>query len=174
MNLTWSHAVIYVQDENIMLDFYTDLLGFQITDRGPLSDGAPDIIFLSQNPTEHHQLAMVPIRQNTSASNSVNHFAFRLVEFIDLRRLHDRLHDTDGINISPVSHGNTLSLYFNDPEGNGLEVFWDTPWHVAQPQGQPWDITMNKDEALTWVEASFGKEVSFRPQADYYAERRTT
>ena len=54
MNLTWSHAVIYVQDENIMLDFYTDLLGFQITDRGPLSDGAPDIIFLSQNPTEHH------------------------------------------------------------------------------------------------------------------------
>ena len=67
-----------------------------------------------------------------------------------------------------------LSLYFNDPDGNGLEVFWDTPWHVAQPQGQPWDITMSKDEALTWVEASFGKEVSFRPRADYYAERRTT
>ena len=72
MNLTWSHAVIYVQEENIMLDFYTDLLGFQITDRGPLSDGAPNIIFLSQNPTEHHQLSMVPIRQDTSASNLVN------------------------------------------------------------------------------------------------------
>ena len=171
MQLTWSHAVIYVHDEAIMLDFYTRVLGFEVTDRGPLADNAPDIIFLSQCATEHHQLAMVPVRQNTDASNSVNHFAFRVGEFTDLKLLHRRLGDMDGIQINPISHGNTLSTYFNDPEGNGLEVFWDTPWHVAQPQGEPWDISMNKEQALDWVKAQFGKEESFQLQADYYAQR---
>ena len=60
MLLTWSHAVMYVRDEAVMLDFYTRVLGFEITDRGPLGEQGPDIIFLSQNPEEHHQLAMLP------------------------------------------------------------------------------------------------------------------
>jgi catechol 2,3-dioxygenase len=101
----------------------------------------------------------------------VNHFAFRVGEFTDLKLLHQRLGAMDGININPISHGNTLSLYFNDPESNGLEVLWDTPWHVAQPQGEPWDISMNKEQALDWVKAQFGKEESFQLQADYYAQR---
>ena len=50
-------------------------------------------------------------------------------------------------------------------------MFWDTPWHVAQPQGEPWDIGMNKEQALDWVKAQFGKEESFQLQADYYAQR---
>ena len=62
MLLTWSHAVMYVRHEAVMLDFYTRVLGFEITDRGPSEQG-PDIIFLSQNPEEHHQLAMLPVRQ---------------------------------------------------------------------------------------------------------------
>ena len=35
--------------------------------------------------------------------------------------------------VIPVSHGNAWSLYFTDPEGNGLECFVDSPFHVAQP-----------------------------------------
>ena len=124
MQLTWSHAVIYVHDEAIMLDFTPVYSALKLPIR-PLADNAPDIIFLSQCATEHHQLAMVPVRQNTDASNSVNHFAFRVGEFTDLAFAR-RLGDMDGIQINPISHGNTLSIYFNDPEGNGLEVFWDT------------------------------------------------
>ena len=41
----------------------------------------------------------------------------------------------------------------------------------AQPQGEPWDISMNKEQALDWVKAQFGKEESFQRQADYYAQR---
>ena len=36
MQLSWSHAVLYVSDEPKMLDFYTKVLGFEVTDRGPL------------------------------------------------------------------------------------------------------------------------------------------
>ena len=47
-----------------------------------------------------------------------------------------------------MSHGNTLSIYFNDPEGNGLEVFWDTPWHVAQPKANPGTSPCQKTRPL--------------------------
>ena len=77
----------------------------------------------------------------------------------------------DGIRIAPLSHGNTLSIYFNDPEGNGVEVFWDTPWHVAQPQGKPWDISMDREQALAWVQDHFGQEPSFEPREAYYQRR---
>lgn len=172
MNLTWSHAVLYVHDLDVMLDFYTRTLGFEVTDRGPMGDeNAPDIVFLSQNPNEHHQIAMVPVRKDQDASNSVNHFAFRTDSFDKLQALHDKLKRMEGIRINPLSHGNTLSIYFNDPERNGIEVFWDTPWHVAQPQGKVWDTELDEAAALAWVQQEFADEPSFEPRQDYYGRR---
>ena len=36
--LTWSHAVLYVQNLQTMLQFYCEVLGFEVTDRGPLAE----------------------------------------------------------------------------------------------------------------------------------------
>ena len=173
MPLNWSHAVLYVRDQDTMIDFYTNVLGFAVTDRGPLGENAPDIVFMSQSPDEHHQLAMIQTRQDEDPSNSVNHFAFRVEQFADVKALNEKLAGMDGIKVGPLSHGNTLSIYFNDPEGNGIEVFWDTPWHVAQPQGKPWDTSMDEAAVLDWVRSEFGEEASFEPREDYYARRRT-
>ncbi len=172
MKLSWSHAVLYVSDQAKMLDFYTNTLGFKITDRGPLAENAPEIVFLSTCPEEHHQLAMIHSRKDDGPSNAVNHFAFRVDSFEDVRDLNTRLKQTEGVRIMPLSHGNTLSLYFNDPERNGLEVFWDTPWHVEQPQGKPWDTSMDKAAALNWVEANFKEATGFEPEADFYRDRQ--
>ena len=172
MKLSWSHAVLYVHDLEKMLDFYTDVLGFEVTDRDPIGDGAPEIVFLSQDVDEHHQIAMLATREDDAPSNSVNHFAFRIARFPDLSALHGRLNGLDDARINPLSHGNTLSLYFNDPEGNGIEVFWDTPWHVAQPQGKPWDVTLDEAQALAWVKDAFGDQPGFEPRDNYYARRR--
>lgn len=172
MTLSWSHAVLYVRDQDKMLDFYTNVLGFEVTDRGPLGKDAPEIIFMSQSPDEHHQLAMIQTRQDEGPSNSVNHFAFRVGAFEDVKNLHAKLSEIEGAKPGPLSHGNTLSVYFSDPEGNGIEVFWDTPWHVAQPQGKPWDPSLSEAEALAWVEESFGQEQTFGPREAYYAQRR--
>ena len=54
MPLTWSHAVLYVSDLDNMLDYYTRVLGFAVADRGPMGENAPEIVFLSQDPGEHH------------------------------------------------------------------------------------------------------------------------
>jgi catechol-2,3-dioxygenase len=160
MKLSWSHAVLNVRDLDVMLNFYTDVLGFTISDRGPLGPGAPEIVFMSNDPDEHHQVAMVADRQGETAGNPLNHLAFRVESFDDVKSLHERL-SVEETKILPLSHGNTLSIYFNDPEGNGLEVFWDTPWHVQQPQGKVWDTALEQDAALAWVEENFSAEPGF-------------
>lgn len=166
MKLSWSHAVINVRDLDTMLGFYGDVLGFTVSDRGPLGPDAPEIVFMSNDPDEHHQVAFVPTREGDTAGNPLNHLAFRVENFEDVKAMHERLVAADGINVLPLSHGNTLSLYFNDPDGNGLEVFWDTPWHVAQPQGKVWDTSLEQHDALTWVEENFSEDTSFALQAE--------
>ena len=54
MKLRWSHSVLNIKDEKKILDFYVRTLGFQISDRGPLAENGPEIIFMSQDPNEHH------------------------------------------------------------------------------------------------------------------------
>ncbi len=175
MKLSWSHTVINVRDMNRMLDYYTNVLGFEISDRGPLGPDAPEIVFLSNDPDEHHQVAMVEAREGETGGNPLNHMAFRVERFEDVKTLHERLTVDQGAQVLPLSHGNTLSLYFSDPEGNGLEVFWDTPWHVAQPQGKAWDPSLDQDDALAWVEENFSSEPSFAlpAEAGTFANRKT-
>lgn len=160
MKLSWSHAVLNVGNLEKMLDFYMNTLGFDIADRGPLAENAPEIVFLSNDPDEHHQIAMVAMRKDDAPPNTLNHLAFRIENFADIRSLNAKLVE-QAVKVLPLSHGNTLSLYFNDPEGNGLEVFWDTPWHVAQPQGEVWDPALDEAAALSWVESTFEREPTF-------------
>jgi len=140
LDLEVAHAVLHVCDAEAMVDFYTRVLDFEVTDRGPLgSASGEEIIFLSQTADHHHQLALITGRDSPGRSNNLNHVAFRSSGTLDdLRALKVDLEAEPGIgNIRPLTHGNAWSVYFTDPEGNGVEVFIDTPWHVAQPQGKP-------------------------------------
>lgn len=168
MQLRWSHAVLYVRDLDTMLDFYTNVLGFEITDRGPL--GKSEIIFMSQVESDHHQIAFMPTRADDAASNSVNHFAFRVDSLDCVREMERRVReDGRGGTPRPVTHGNAWSVYFSDPERNGIEVFCDTPWHVAQPQGRGWDMTKSNAEVLAETRAQFASEPGFQDAADFLA-----
>jgi len=73
--------------------------------------------------------------------------------------------------IRPRNHGNAWSVYFQDPEGNGVEIFIDSPWHVAQPQGRPIDFGLSNDEITDRTEAEFRDEDQFGPLADFYSAR---
>ena len=84
---------MYVRDLDEMLDFYTRVLGFEVTHRGPLSSaaaGGPEIVFMSQVATDHHQLAFVPVGRNDQPPNSVNHMAFRTQSLTSLRPENER------------------------------------------------------------------------------------
>ncbi len=162
MALAWSHMVLYVEDVERMLAFYTGVLGFEVTDRGPLGRDGREIVFLSQDPDEHHQVAFIDGRKEAGPSNSVNHAAFRIDDLSALRRMSTAL-DTEGVSYSPRSHGNTWSIYFEDPERNGIEIFCDTPWKVAQPQAVAWDPALSDDDLARWTEERFRDQPGFAP-----------
>ena len=165
---------MYVCDPDAMTDFYCRVLGFEVTDRGPLrANAAEEIIFLSQTASHHHQLAMITGRETPGRSNNVHHVAFRSSGTLDdLRALKGVLEDEpDVTGIMPLTHGNAWSVYFSDPEGNGVEVFIDTPWHVAQPQGKPLDLDRSNDEIERWTEEAFGGEPEFGSLPEFYARR---
>ena len=174
LDLEVAHAVIYVHNPEAMVDFYQRVLGFEVTDRGPLGDGeAPEIIFLSQTARHHHQVAFITGRAAAGRSNSVNHLAFRSSGTIDdLRSLKNTLEAEPGVRgIMPLCHGNAWSVYFSDPEGNGVEIFVDTPWHVAQPQGKPLDFSLSNDEIVAWTQETFKTEPQFGPIGAFYQQR---
>jgi len=74
--MAFAHMGIYVTDTAKMEDFYTRVLGFSITDRAKIR-GA-DVVFLSRNPDEHHQIVLVPGRDPAHAS-TINQISFRVV-----------------------------------------------------------------------------------------------
>ena len=169
MQLRWSHAVIYVRDLDAMVDFYRDVLGFEVADRGPLQADAPEIVFLSQVATDHHQLGMVAARKGDAPSNSVDHFAFRVDSLDDVREMKARL-EADGrcaAPPAPVTHGNAWSIYFKDPEGNGIEIFCDSPWHVQQPAFRPWDPTQSNEKVVTDTKREFQDTPEFGSMQEY-------
>ena len=131
--LRLSHSTIAVQDLEAMLAFYCDVLGFRVTNRGEVGDGT-EMAFISQDPAEHHQIVFVsgsPAAEHRFVM--ADHLAFRTGSLDDLRHIGAKLDEAGVEGVIPISHGNAWSLYFNDPEGNGLECFVDSPFHVAQP-----------------------------------------
>lgn len=177
MQLRWSHAFVHVRDVAAMVAFYTEVLGFEVTDRGDV--GGRTAVFLSQVPTDHHQLAFLgPAAAAAAGAESalpasrVGHFAFRVDALAEVQALHRRLQaDARVETVNPITHGNAWSLYFADPEGNGIEVFCDSPWHVRQPQGGAWDPAAAPDRIHETTAAAFADAPGFGPIEDYYAER---
>jgi catechol-2,3-dioxygenase len=66
-----------------------------------------------------------------------------------------------------VSHGNALSVYFLDPEGNRIELFVDTPWYVEQPVRVPIDMKLADAEIWAWAEREARKLPGFKPQEEW-------
>ena len=148
--VAFSHVGLFVHDLDVMVDFYHRVLGFTITDRGDLETpaGRVGLAFLSREPHEHHQLALVTGRPPALEFNVVNQISFRVPDLAALKRFHTVLQDERVNALDPVTHGNAISLYFRDPEGTRLELFVDTPWHCEQPVREPVDLTRSEEDLL--------------------------
>lgn len=171
LRLEVAHTVVYVHDVEKMIAFYTDILGFEVADRGPI--GPNEIVFLSQIANHHHQVAFITGRPDPDQSNSVHHTAYRSAGTLDdLKALLAMLEDHPAVSgIMPLTHGNAWSIYFQDPEHNGIEVFIDTPWHVQQPQAKPLDLSKSNDEIVAATRTAFADEPEFGDLAGFYERR---
>ena len=159
--LSFSHMGIFVTDTARMEDFYTRVLGFAVTDRGLL--GATALVFLSRDPSEHHQIVLAAGRPAAAGFNPINQISFRMADFAGLREMHRRLQEEGVRELAPVSHSNALSVYFKDPEGNRIELFVDTPWYVQQPLRISMDMKLADAEIWAWAEREARQQPGFTP-----------
>ncbi|MBX5492164.1 MAG: VOC family protein [Chloroflexi bacterium] len=152
-----SHVGIFVRDLQRSKDFYSRILGLTVTDE---SDW---IVFLSAQPeSEHHELALIAGREAPPGTAVVQQISFRVPSLADLREYYQRL-VAEGVPIQrQTTHGIALGLYFYDPDGNPVEVFWDTGIKWPQPFNVPLDFSKSEEEILAAHEAALA---AARPEA---------
>lgn len=167
-SLTLSHVGIFVSDVDRMVDFYTRFMGFAVSDRGASPQG--EIVFLTRDPGEHHQLVLASGRPRELPFNIVNQLSFRVDSLATLRELHDGLRNEPAEMLGPITHGNALSVYFHDPEGNRVELLIDTPWYVPQPYRASVDLSLPDDELWADIERRARELPGFRMRAEWAAD----
>jgi catechol 2,3-dioxygenase-like lactoylglutathione lyase family enzyme len=153
-----SHVGINVTDIDKMVDFYTRVLGYTVTDRGAFRNG--QLVFMSRDVRDHHQIVMGTGRPEGSY-NTINQISFRVDGLPALRQARQTLLDNGVTKLDPASHGNAWSVYFWDPEGNRLEFFTDTPWYVAQPHREDLDFELSDEEIHARTKAEIENDESF-------------
>lgn len=163
-----SHVGFYVTDIEKMVGFYTRFLGFTVSDRGPRPDG--EIVFMTRDASEHHQLVFASGRPAELSFNVINQLSFRLDCLQTLRDMHAALKDLPVKILGPVTHGNALSSYFLDPEGNRVELLIGTPWYVPQPCRLPVDLSLPDDELWASIEKRVIGMPGFKSHAEWQRE----
>jgi catechol 2,3-dioxygenase len=129
------HVHLKVADLERSLDFYCGVLGFELQQRY-----GDEAAFVSAGGYHHH------IGLNTwhskggspppPGTTGLFHFAIRYPSRRALADALDRIRSA-GVPLGGASdHGVSEALYLSDPDGNGIELYWDRPredWPAPQP-----------------------------------------
>ena len=68
-----------------------------------------------------------------------------------------------------MNHGNALSIYFEDPEGNTVEVYLDTPFYIAQPHSDLLDLSLSDEAIMQLTETTCRADPTFMPLHEWQA-----
>jgi catechol 2,3-dioxygenase len=165
-----SHMGIYVHDMDAMEDFYTRVMGLVVTERGKAFRFPIDLVFLSSRPEVHHQLALASGRPEYATYSVINQMSFAVESLDELREMSRRVTAEAVRELVGINHGNAWSLYFLDPEGNRVEVYLDSPWHVPQPHGDDLDLEMSNDDIMSTTLDTIRNDAGFMPREQFEAE----
>ena len=118
------HVGIKVRDQQRAEAFYNGLLGIPIAARYPQMS----MTFFTLG--NHHDFAVVAVGDDAedppAKSAGLLHVAFKIGDSIDeLREARVKLEDA-GLKVKAYDHIVSKSLYFNDPDGNGIEFYVDS------------------------------------------------
>ncbi len=136
------HFGLRVKDLEKVLPFYRDLLGLQVT-----AESKEDkCLFLSSRPDEeHHELL---ISERPQEQRIISQISFRVEDLDELKNFHRELQQRK-IPIDRIrTHGHSISIYFHDPDGNLIEIYWPTGLDVQGPVAKPVDLNLPREEIL--------------------------
>ncbi|MCY4621618.1 MAG: catechol 2,3-dioxygenase [bacterium] len=140
------HIFLMCEDVDEITAFYTEVLGFRLTEQILADDGHQLVTFLERTHTPH-DIAFI-----TGPNGAFHHMAFWVDDWNEVRKAAD-ICSYHGIPIDagPTRHGATRGhgLYFFDPAGNRNEVYTGGYW--TDPDREP----------VTWTEAEIGRAVFY-------------
>jgi catechol-2,3-dioxygenase len=119
------HVVLNVQDVERSAQFYTQVLGFQISDVYPEEMVPGGMVFLRCN-SDHHGIALVGSTNAPAENVELNHIAFEVATLDEVLRARDHLRrhrvkiDFEGRRRA----GCQLAVEFRDPDNHRLEIYW--------------------------------------------------
>lgn len=114
--IKFQHTTLGSADVARMIAFYTDVIGFRISDQ--LADG--NFAWLRSD-RDHHTLAVA----RNERGGDIDHYSYDLAEWEDFKSWCDRLTELDvPVSWGPGRHGpgNNLFVFFDDPAGNHIEL----------------------------------------------------
>src|SRR5579862_2170118 len=120
------HVHLKVSDLERSLAFYRDLLGFQVTQHY-----GDDAAFISAGSYHHHiglntwQSKNAPPAPKNAAG--LYHLAILYPTRKDLAVATSRLAHANYPITGSADHGVSEAIYLDDPDGNGVELYWDKP-----------------------------------------------
>lgn len=124
-----NHAVLFVDDLQASVAFYSDVLGFE-----PIDDlsGMSGAAFLrAADSTNDHDLGLFEIKGGSPsragrATVGLYHLAWEVDTLGTLEQLQSRLAEASAL-VGASDHGTTKSLYGKDPSGLEFEIVWLVP-----------------------------------------------
>jgi catechol 2,3-dioxygenase len=130
--------------------FYVEMLGFHVTARY-----GSDAVFLSAG-DYHHDIGLNTWQSKggpppPAGTTGLFHFAIRVPTRRRLAEVFVNLRDA-GVHLSGASdHLVSEALYLNDPDGNGIEVYWDrdpSTWPRRNGQIEMQTLPLDLDSLL--------------------------
>lgn len=141
------------QNPEVLANFYQTAIGLKVlgSSQNSFTLGTPDgTVLLEIHRTD------TPANENTTG---LYHLAFLLPTYKDLGTILRHLIVNQIPMTGASDHGYSNALYLNDPEGNGIEIYWDKPeaeWDIRE-DGQIAGVTepMDANSALEAASTSF-------------------
>jgi len=127
----FAHAVFATPNYDQMIAWYCQVLNARVVAGGPM------LSFLSFD-EEHHRLAFInrpKLVAKDGRQAGLDHLAYTLEDLGALLNSYARLKAQGILPVWPVNHGLTTSLYYQDPDGNRVELQVDNFSTAEELQG---------------------------------------
>jgi catechol 2,3-dioxygenase len=126
------HVLLRVLDLERSKKFYTEVLGFCVLEEDPEHGG----VFLALE-GQSHTIDLFAVRdvdiarQQTPGVRGLGHVAFRVDSEQALKDAYHSLRGRDVEITRTIDHVSQQSVYFQDPDGNTLEIYYERPDALA-------------------------------------------